>query len=374
MFGLKRLRDSGHLVRLCLAYFFAYVGTGVAVKYFTEISPDHLSQIGYLINNTAGSVAFVFLVVLLLGWQRLAAPFLISRRAWPILVSGLCTAVVIPTTTLMYLLPISVMVAMVIMRGSIILVSRAVDAIQIHQGILKKQVSWEEELAVVFALLAIGTNLYGTRGQDFDFIRSRSALMIMAFYVTAYAIRIYVMNYFKNEAGAVKVDNRAFFTVEQVWAMFWMGLSVVVLCAFAGRGGFSTGPLSEFRFHVLHPKLLPLLSGVAYAGVAFFSVFIFMLRGRTATFAGVVNRLTSLFAGTTSTLILSLGFGSRLPTPIEWTSLIWIGVATALLARAELKNGSKPEESSSHLPRIKNTGGIAIEHLAIPSSTELKAI
>lgn len=34
-------------------------------------------------------------------------------------------------------LPISVMVAMVIMRGSIIIISRLIDAIQIRQGILK---------------------------------------------------------------------------------------------------------------------------------------------------------------------------------------------------------------------------------------------
>ena len=51
--------------------------------------------------------------------------------------SGICTAVVIPTTTLMYMLPISVMVAMVIMRASVIIISRVVDAIQIHQNILR---------------------------------------------------------------------------------------------------------------------------------------------------------------------------------------------------------------------------------------------
>ena len=47
-----------------------------------------------------------------------------------------------------------------------------------------------------------------------------------------------------------------------------------------------------------------MLSGIPYGAVAFFSVFIFMFQGRTATFAGLVNRLTSLIAGTTATLLL----------------------------------------------------------------------
>jgi drug/metabolite transporter (DMT)-like permease len=77
------------------------------------------------------------------------------------------------------------------------------------------------------------------------------------------------------------------------------------------------------------------LAGTAYGLVAFFSVFIFMYKGRTATFAGLVNRLTSLVAGTAATLIFAVVFGGKLPKPADWVSLGFILVAVAFLARAE---------------------------------------
>lgn len=132
------------LLQLCAGYFICYVGTGVAVKYFTEVSSRPMSQLAYLFHNTAGSSVFVMIAIGLMGWYRLARKRLFNSASWPLALSGVCTAVVIPTTTLMYLLPISVMVAMVIMRGSVIVISRVVDVIQIRQGLLIKK--WVELL------------------------------------------------------------------------------------------------------------------------------------------------------------------------------------------------------------------------------------
>src|SRR6185436_5576407 len=107
-------------------------------------------------------------VVALRRWYRLKSnghvrlgPLSFPREFLYIIPSGVCTAVVIPTTTLMYTLPISVMVAMVMMRGSVIVIGRAVDAIQIRQGILKKKVYREEDIAVLFALAAVAVDLVG---------------------------------------------------------------------------------------------------------------------------------------------------------------------------------------------------------------------
>ncbi|MGZ3698491.1 MAG: hypothetical protein ACXWP5_10175, partial [Bdellovibrionota bacterium] len=188
------------LARLCAGYFICYVGTGLGVKYFTEVSPHPMSQLAYLVQNTAGSSVFVITLLLLLGWHRLAARLAHGKRSSLIALSGLCTAVVIPTTTLMYLLPISVMVAMVIMRGSVILISRMVDAIQIRQGILKKKITWEENWAALFGLLAVGMNLLSpARGADrLDFIHSPIALTILGAYLAAYSVRLYIMNLYKN--------------------------------------------------------------------------------------------------------------------------------------------------------------------------------
>ncbi len=78
--------------------------------------------------------------------------------------------------------------------------------------------------------------------------------------------------------------------------------------------------------------------------VAFFSVFIFMFKGRTATFTGLVNRLTSLVAGTTATLIGWLFLGSRFPSLQNWISLGFVLVAVAFLTRAEKKRAQELKE------------------------------
>ena len=78
-----------------------------------------------------------------------------------------------------------------------------------------------------------------------------------------------------------------------------------------------------------------MIAGIPYALVAFFSVFIFMFEGRTATFAGLVNRLTSLLAGTTATILLWVLFKQKFPSIQDWVSAGFILVAVYFLTRAE---------------------------------------
>src|SRR5882672_8661434 len=223
--------STARLLQLCAGYFVSYVLTGVLVKYFTVVRQPKLTELGYLFNNTLGSSIACLGIVLALGWAvRLAAtsnrmvrwgPFRVPAEVAYIVPSGVCTAIVIPTTTLMYSLPLSVMVAMVLMRASVIVISRIVDEVQIRQRILTKRVFAEENWAVVFALLAVATNLLllplaaalehrgvvvpkwlGITGSAargaFDFLHDPTAMTILGAYIVAYAARIYIMNFYKN--------------------------------------------------------------------------------------------------------------------------------------------------------------------------------
>jgi len=354
------------LIQLCIGYFVFYVVTGVAVKYFLSVRDPVLSQMGYLVQNTLGGSAFALGVVILLGWVRMRSnrvmkvgPFTIPSEARYIVPSGVCTAVIIPTTTLMYTLPISVMVAMVIMRGSVIVISRVVDAIQTRQGILKKRVYGEENFAVAFALLAVATHVllvpivgwFETRGVpamawtgvdpesargSFDFLANTAAMVILGSYVVAYSFRIYIMNYFKNtrEKG-VPQDNRGFFAIEQIAASATMVLGGLFVVTSPELLGWTDPRVMDFRDGLLNPQWSAVLSGIPFGAVAFFSVFIFLFQGRTATFAGLVNRLTSLMAGTAATLLMFFVFGSEFPSVRDWVSLGFILIAVWFLTRAE---------------------------------------
>jgi hypothetical protein len=259
----------------------------------------------------------------------------------------------------MYTLPISVMVAMVIMRGSVIVVSRLVDAVQIRQGLLHKHVYWQENVAVIFALMAVGAKVLWTPavlqpfsgilqslgvsadsindGGGFEFLQSKAAVTIFSSYIIAYAIRIYIMNYYKNTRGkGQKQNNTAFFGVEQLAATTTLVLLTLVILAGVG----SSDQAQMFRDSVFHPHVSwkgAMFTGSSFGVVAFFSVFIFMFKGRTATFAGLVNRLTSLVAGTTATLVFHFAFGGRFPGHSDWLALFFILVAVGFLTRAEVR-------------------------------------
>jgi len=342
--------STGRLLELCGAYFLFYVITGVAVKYFlgpAERGLPNVNSVEYLVYSTMGGSAICIFVVLAFRWYRLESNYRISIAGLRIPVeylyiipSGVCTAVVIPTTTLMYTLPISVMVAMVIMRGSVIVISRLIDAILIRQGILHKRVYIEEEFGVVFAILAVSVHLFlgDKSGGRFDFIRSPAAMGILLSYLLAYFIRLYIMNYYRNTRGkGVKQDNKGFFAIEQIAAS---GTMLVV-----GAIVFSLSN-TEVRQIVLYQEALKaptqhwpweIVAGLAYGALAFFSVFLFMFKGRTATFAGLANRLTSLLAGTTATLFFHFAFGGKFPETQDWVSLAFIFIAVGFLWRAERK-------------------------------------
>jgi hypothetical protein len=344
--------STGRLIQLCLAYFALYVLYGVLTKYFE----DHgIRGVEYLVYTTIGGSALVFPIVIGLRWYRMKS----NRRvewagvSWPselayIIPSGVCTAVVIPTTTLMYTLPITVMVAMTIMRGSIIVISRVVDEIQIRQGILRKQVYWQENVAVLFAIGGVSAKLFegGGKGQ-FDFFGDAAAMAILGSYVVAYAVRIYLMNYFKNtRAQGVSLDNKGFFALEQFAATGSLILGVTALWWLGG----DAGPVAAMRGALRDP--LPdwgwaVVAGTTFGGAAFFSVFLFMFKGRTATFAGLVNRLTSLLAGTAATLVSWALLGGKSPKQGDWIALGFILVAVAFLTSAEKRRAAELARESA---------------------------
>lgn len=343
--------STGRLIQLCLGYFLFYVITGVSVKYFTGnplLGFPGMKEIEYLVYSTIGGNLICLVVVFGLRWYKMKsnklvpiAGFQIPQEAAYIIPSGICTAIIIPTTTLMYTLPISVMVAMVIMRASVIIISRIVDAIQIHQGILKKKLYKEENYAVMFAILAAAVNIFWVGSGDFEFVQSTAAMTILGSYIFAYSIRIYLMNYYKNtRASGVQLDNNGFFAIEQITASIVMlAVGYVMFNATEWFDG-ANAQILLFRSAISEPQPLwglAILIGTAYGLVAFFSVFIFMFKGRSATFAGLVNRLTSLVAGTAATLLSFLLFGGKLPKTQDWVALVFIFIAVGFLSIAEKK-------------------------------------
>jgi hypothetical protein len=220
-------------------------------------------------------------------------------------------------------------------------------------------------VAVVFAVLAVALQLLNFKGaiattqetgnyaaflsqlfvfdpRNFAFVKNAAAVTILTSYIIAYAIRIYIMNYFKNtRKKGVPYDNKGFFAVEQLSASTAMIIAALAVFFFMTpdlanpkdfvanfQGAFSAPHEQWFR---------AALAGIPYGIGAFFSVFLFMFKGRTATFAGLVNRLTSLIAGTIATLLVFLLMAAKPPKMEDWIGLVIIFVAIYFLGLAERK-------------------------------------
>jgi hypothetical protein len=331
--------STAQLLLFAGLYFATYTLYGLGVKFGQAPKIDGfpgLSDLEFLVYSTLGSAAVCLSVIFAAQWWR--ARFT-AREFLFMALSGTFTALVIPTTTLMYSLPISVMVAMVIMRGSVIVITRLVDALFLWRGISPKPVRWEENCAVLISLIAVGLNLFFARAVDFDFLDSSAALWILGVYIFGYAARLLIMNYFKFTRGtAGKATNKNYFAIEQLTASFWIFGFVGLVLA----GALPFGPaLYQFRDVLQTPPPAwgwAVMLGMPFGFSAFFSLFLFMFQGRTSTFSGLVNRLTSLIAGTASTLLFALCFGGKWPKPVDWISFVLILAAVGFLARGELKS------------------------------------
>ncbi len=351
--------STERLLQLCSGYFLLYVVTGLVVKAFTAsahtpMGTPPMGDIAFLSYNTLGANLTCLIPAVVLGWWRLksirpvrVAGFEIPSEFFYIIPSGICTAIVIPTTTLMYTLPISVMVAMVIMRASVIVIGRVVDGVQIAQGILQKRIYWEENIAVGFAVLGACIELFAFQSGGLSLLRNRAFQVIFASYLTSYAIRIYIMNYYKNtRPKGAPLDNKGFFAVEQIAASAAMVIIALAVYNapkyFPSLGGVRQ--ITDFVASIRTPDIgwyWAAFSGLAFGLVAFFSVFIFMFKGRTATFTGLINRLTSLIAGTTATLLGHFLFKSKWPTAQNWISLGFVLVAVFFLSQAERRRAQE---------------------------------
>lgn len=475
------------LLQLSFGYFALYVLTGFLAKYFDKILG--VGGTTYTVFNTMGSMLIPTGVVLALGWYKFKSTTYtkVLGISMPleflyIIPSGICTAVVIPTTTLMYTLPISVMVAMIIMRASIIVISRIIDEAQIRQGILKKKVYWEENIAVIIALCAVALQMLNFKGAaaaaqasgagafvpalfvidkaNFDFIGNAAAMTILTFYLIAYTIRIYIMNYYKNTRpkGAI-YDTNGFFAIEQVTSFSTLliagliyfnvvnkpaatpfvpaapaaavaadaaperkALSEAAAAAeallasdpakftpaerAAAEAGLAAaaplladakakpedlkaaaaaveGPVKDvkrsFAFQFSNALKNPpgkwgitMVSGLPFGIAAFFSVFLFMFKGRTATFAGLVNRLTSLIAGTVATLfVFWIIPGQKLPKTEDWAGLVLMFVAIYFIGRSEQKRACELAKEHEIEPE-KDTEICAPANGAVPAAAAAK--
>lgn len=312
-----------------LGYFLCYIPYSILVKALssgyiswvkTPLSGNHLLPWSLIV-----SAVGMFLFLALTGLWRYATSFSIGRWSFPRpslgpFLSGICTSVIIVTTTLAYTFNgVSIVFAMLLMRGGVLLIAPMIDALS------GRKVRWYSWIGMFLSLLALVVAFAETGSTRI----SNTALIDITIYIAAYFVRLRLMSYFaKSEDDHAQMR---YFAEEQIVAA---PLSVLFVIGFAvlGNGSFSQELVAGFSPSFLGSAFwLVVLIGLFSQGTGIFGGLI-LLGKQENTYCVPVNRSSSILAGVFASFFLTLAFQAPIPSAYKLAGAFLIITAILFLS------------------------------------------
>jgi protein-tyrosine-phosphatase len=286
---------------LALGYFCCYIPYSALVKALSNGAlpgmTGEVSGLELLPATVLATAVTMVLITTWLGWWRYAGQrtFYGLCLPWPsrwTALSGLCFAIIIATTTLAYTFTgISIVFALLLMRGGVLIIAPIIDALS------KRQVHWYSWAALALSLVALGVACAGVG----SYTLSVAALVNLAAYLLGYVFRLSAMTRIAKNTDAMAT--RRYFVEEQMVAMLVLVLGPA-LGALVGVGDSLLALRHGFTTFLGSPLVGPaLLVGVCYAALGVFGTLIY-LDPRENTFAIPVNRCSSLLSGVVASYTL----------------------------------------------------------------------
>ena len=281
--------------------------------------------------STLGMFTFLFAS----GWWRAAGRIQLGRLRIPAprpltLISGMTTAVILVTTTLAYTLEgVSIVFAMLLMRGGVLIIAPVVDALA------RRKVHWTSWTALLLSL----SSLFVAFAERGGLALSLAASVDIALYLAAYFVRLRLMTQVAKSEDAR--DSRRYFVEEQLVASP-LSLLVLLLWALLSLGGvgaqegglLASGALLREGIVALwaHPHVwVVFLVGLLSQATGIFGGLI-LLDKRENTFCVPVNRASSVLAGIVATFALWALAGGSAPSAHELVGAVLIIAAIAVLS------------------------------------------
>lgn len=320
------------IAALCFGYFAAYVPYSMMTKMATKGLFAGMDGHGFIGLHIQAVAAFATLIgmysfLTLSGWWKYATHsrvfgFSIPRPQWFTFLSGICLSGVIITTTLSYTFEgMSIVFAMLLMRGGVLIMAPVVDLLSIKR---KRKIYWPSWLAAGLSLAAL---LITVRG-DTSLAMKVTAIVDISLYLLSYFLRFFIMSNFAKSSDAD--EKKRYFTEEQMVAnpvLFFSLLIVGLVGSYmdpkSAPGaiwyGFSVLPFSGYFWHIF-------FIGLFSYGTGLFGSLIFLDR-RENTFTVPANRVSSVISGVIATYLLAIYYGQKSPDHNEL-----IGVSLILFA------------------------------------------
>jgi protein-tyrosine-phosphatase len=321
-------RGQWQIWLLALGYFAFYVPYSALTKALSlGVLPGMRGPISGFVLLPATAVATTAVLLVLVtaagGWRYLdrrrilglGVPVVRSRM----LISGVATAIIIGTTTLNYtFVGISILFALLLMRGGVLILAPLVDAA------LGRRVDAASWLALVLCFVALGIAFAEVGGYQMTLI----AGLNIAAYLIGYSIRI------PNMTDLAKTDdprpNRRYFNEETVVAALAL-TGVPALVALFGRGSIPLELRAGFTTFFASPLVFPaLVIGVLYGCLYVFGTGIYLDR-RENTYGIPLNRCSSLLSGVVASFGLTWLLGWKPPSGYQLAGAVIILSALAIL-------------------------------------------
>lgn len=314
---------------LALGYFLFYAPYASLIKITTSgLWPglsDRISGFRLLPAVVISTALLLPLIVSVRGWWKYAGrrPILGVNIPIPrplIFLSGLGTAIIIGATTLIFTFDgVSIVFALVLMRGGVLIMSPAVDRI------FRRRVRWFSWAALAATTLAVLIALSDVNNYRLSII----TLAIIAGYLLGYLLRLPCAT--KLAKLPDPTTTWRYFVEEQMVAMLLL-IAIPGVLALIGKGEIMMELREGFANFFTSSITIPaLMIGALYAGLYYFGTLIY-LDCRENTYCIPLNRGASLLAGFFGTLVLSLALGQSLPSASQLSSLGLIVASLLLLS------------------------------------------
>lgn len=320
-------------------YFACYVPYSALTKLLSSglvPSGGPVHSLELLPPSALASVATMLTFLLATGWWRHAGRRNVLGWSLPVpgrlpLLSGLCSAGIIATTTLAYTFSgVSLVLVALLMRGGVLVLAPIVDRLT-HRRV--RATSWIAlGLSLASLLIAMTSSWRDTR-------MPLLAAVDLACYLGCYFVRLTLMS---RQAKADPATNLRYFVEEGLVSapalLVAVSLGALFLDGELGRqlaAGFTT-------FFTRPLWWLGLLVGVTSQGTGIFGGLVF-LDPRETSFCVPVNRASSVLAVLVASLLLVVTFDAAAPSAAEGLgAAILLGALALLALPARRRTGASP--------------------------------
>jgi hypothetical protein len=277
-----------------------------------QLGGERVSGVELLPVSGLASLVGMFVFITAMRWWKYASkvqigPLQLPRPTRYTLLSGICTAGVIATTTLAYTFDgVSIVFMMLLMRGGVLILAPIVD------GLAGRTVRWFSTVGLVLSINALLVAFLEEK--DEGFALTWLALADVVLYLGCYFVRLRFMT------RLAKSDDptlRTRYFVEEQMVATPVLVSLLGIGALIGEGGFMMDLRAGFTTFFDRPVVLEgILIGVFSQGTGIFGGLV-LLDKRENSYSVPVNRCASVLAGVVAGYVIMIWMNGDGPSVHE---------------------------------------------------------